>query len=148
MTRDDVTRCVCHEEAEFTEIYPTVFSANTSSFSSMEGQEAFKRIANQLRNASSGGGPRGFFAGGGLIIALVAGGVALNASLFNGARSLRRNLAGLKFIKIQWTEVTVQLNIRGMIYLVCLPFLPPTILQSPWRERRGVQRRNTSYGVF
>jgi prohibitin 2 len=56
----------------------------------MNGQEAFRRLANQLRTANSGGGPlpggsKGFFAGSGLLIALVGGGLALNASLFNGA---------------------------------------------------------------
>jgi prohibitin 2 len=53
----------------------------------MDGQEAFRRIARQLR-AAGGGGPggpgKGLFAGSGLLIALVAGGFALNASLFNG----------------------------------------------------------------
>ena len=53
----------------------------------MDGQEAFRRLANQLRSTSSGGGPlpgKGFFAGSGLLIALIGGGIALNASLFNG----------------------------------------------------------------
>lgn len=55
-------------------------------------QEAFRRFAQQLQRASQGGGgggfpggsPRGLFAGGGLVVALIAGGLALNASLFNG----------------------------------------------------------------
>jgi prohibitin 2 len=53
-------------------------------------QEAFRRFAQQLQRASQGGGgfpggsPRGLFAGGGLLITLIAGGLALNASLFNG----------------------------------------------------------------
>lgn len=53
-------------------------------------QEAFRRFAQQLQRASLGGGgfpggsPRGLFAGGGLLITLIAGGLALNASLFNG----------------------------------------------------------------
>jgi len=55
----------------------------------MDGQEAFRRLANQIRKVGgaspSGGPPKGVFAGGGLLIALVAGGFALNASLFNGA---------------------------------------------------------------
>lgn len=58
----------------------------------MNGQEAFRRFAQQLQRASSGGsggGPRfpsgkGFTAGGGLLVALIGGGLALNASLFNG----------------------------------------------------------------
>ena len=55
-------------------------------------QEAFRRFAQQLQRASQGSGgfpggtPRGLFAGGGLLIALVVGGVALNASLFNGGQ--------------------------------------------------------------
>jgi hypothetical protein len=58
-------------------------------------QEAFRRFAQQLQRASKGGGgfpggsPRGLFAGGGLVIALVAGGIALNASLFNGGQLSR-----------------------------------------------------------
>jgi prohibitin 2 len=58
----------------------------------MEGQEAFRRLARQIRNVGGGGpgGPqKGIFAGSGLLIALVAGGFALNASLFNGISSLR-----------------------------------------------------------
>ena len=55
----------------------------------MNGQEAFRRLANQLRTVRGAGGPsgppRGFFAGSGLLVALAAGGVVLNASLFNGA---------------------------------------------------------------
>lgn len=56
----------------------------------MNGQDAFRRLANQLKTAGGGGGPlpgapKGLFAGSGLLIALVAGGFALNASLFNGA---------------------------------------------------------------
>ena len=55
-------------------------------------QEAFRRFAQQLQRASQGGGfpggsPRGLFAGGGLLITLIAGGLALNASLFNGKRT-------------------------------------------------------------
>jgi len=56
----------------------------------MNGQEAFRRLAKQLRTVgNNGGGPlpggsRGFFAGSGLLIALIGGGLALNASLFNG----------------------------------------------------------------
>jgi prohibitin 2 len=57
----------------------------------MNGRDAFQRIARQLEAASrqSGGGgghgaPRGAFAGAGLLIALIGGGVALNSSLFNG----------------------------------------------------------------
>ena len=57
----------------------------------MNGQEAFRRLANQLRTVGNNrggplpGGSKGFFAGSGLLIALIGGGFALNASLFNGA---------------------------------------------------------------
>ena len=56
----------------------------------MNGQEAFRRLAQQLQRAggNSGGripGGKGAFAGGGLLVALIGGGLALNASLFNGA---------------------------------------------------------------
>ena len=51
----------------------------------MNGQEAFRRLANQIKSTNAGGGPgKGFFAGSGLLIALIGGGIALNASLFNG----------------------------------------------------------------
>ena len=48
--------------------------------------EQMRKLMTQFRRAS-GGAPnpgKGLFAGGGLLIALFAGGVALNASLFNG----------------------------------------------------------------
>lgn len=53
---------------------------------SMDGQEAFRKLANQLRNGKGvPGAPKGFFAGSGLLIAVVLGGFAINESLFNGA---------------------------------------------------------------
>jgi len=54
-----------------------------------DGQEAFRRFAKQIRTVGGGAGgpgPKGLFAGSGLLVALVAGGFALNASLFNGMR--------------------------------------------------------------
>ena len=57
----------------------------------MNGQDAFRRLAQQLQRArqtgGGGGPPKGVFAGTGLLVALVAGGVLLNASLFNGAHN-------------------------------------------------------------
>lgn len=57
----------------------------------MNGQEAFRRFTQQLQKAGRGAGGggklpggKGFFAGSGLLVALVGGGLALNASLFNG----------------------------------------------------------------
>ena len=53
------------------------------------GQDAFRSFMKQLdRTRKSGGGgpaPKGLFAGTGLLVALVGGGLLLNASLFNGA---------------------------------------------------------------
>jgi prohibitin 2 len=54
----------------------------------MSGQDAFRKFAQQLQRAGGSGGRMpsgGAFAGGGLLLALVGGGVLLNASLFNGA---------------------------------------------------------------
>jgi len=62
-------------------VHPTLFK-----YLNMDGQEAFRRLAKQLK-ATSGGpipGGKGFFAGSGLLVALVGGGLILNASLFNG----------------------------------------------------------------
>ena len=53
----------------------------------MSGQDAFRRFAQQVQRAGGSGGRMptgGMFAGGGLLIALVGGGILLNASLFNG----------------------------------------------------------------
>lgn len=54
----------------------------------MNGQEAFRRLANQLKVAKGGGAPggKGLFTGTGLLIAVIAGGFAINASLFNGTK--------------------------------------------------------------
>lgn len=46
--------------------------------------ESFRKFATQVRSVGNGGPPRGFLTGSGLLIVLVAGGFALNASLFNG----------------------------------------------------------------
>jgi prohibitin 2 len=57
----------------------------------MNSQNAFRKFAQQLQRASQSGGGGGmpggsgrFLAGGGLMVALVGGGLFLNASLFNG----------------------------------------------------------------
>ncbi len=76
--------------------------------------ETLRRFANQIRKTASGGSrpPAGFFAGTGLLVALVAGGFALNASLFNGARSLY--FFDHRLIRReQLTVVTERLNILG-----------------------------------
>lgn len=55
-----------------------------------DSQEAFRRFTRQLRvgkgNGRFPGGGGGLFAGSGFLIALLAGGFALNAALFNGER--------------------------------------------------------------
>jgi len=52
--------------------------------------ETFRRFTKQLRTVGGGNipGGKGLFAGSGLLVALVAGGFALNASLFNGEEQL------------------------------------------------------------
>ena len=63
----------------------------------MNSQDAWRRFSQQLQRATApgGGGPRmpvkGFFTGTGLLLALVGGGLALNASLFNGTRLSQSN---------------------------------------------------------
>ncbi|PFH54105.1 hypothetical protein AMATHDRAFT_53924 [Amanita thiersii Skay4041] len=94
------------------------------------GQDAFRKFVTQLR-ASGGsggplpGGPKGIFAGSGLLIALVAGGLALNASLFNvdgGHRAIKyTRLHGVKdeiytegtHIMIPWFETPIVFDIRA-----------------------------------
>ncbi|KAJ7784481.1 band 7 family-domain-containing protein [Mycena metata] len=89
-------------------------------------QEAMRKLANQLRNAGRGAGPgRGFFAGSGALVALVAGGLALNASLFNvdgGHRAIKyTRLHGVKedvynegtHINIPWFETPIIFDIRA-----------------------------------
>ncbi|KAF8631403.1 hypothetical protein AX15_002411 [Amanita polypyramis BW_CC] len=95
-----------------------------------DGQEAFRRFANQLRRAGNGGaggsgGPRGLFAGSGLLVALIAGGMALNASLFNvdgGHRAIKyTRLHGVEdevynegtHLMIPWFETPIVFDIRA-----------------------------------
>ncbi|KAF7422409.1 Prohibitin-2, subunit of the prohibitin complex (Phb1p-Phb2p) [Pleurotus ostreatus] len=96
----------------------------------MNGQEAFRRIANQLRNAGGGGpipggAPKGFFAGGGLLVALIGGGLLLNASLFNvdgGHRAIKyTRIHGVKdeiynegtHLMLPWLESPIVFDIRA-----------------------------------
>ncbi|XP_006462552.1 hypothetical protein AGABI2DRAFT_193675 [Agaricus bisporus var. bisporus H97] len=94
----------------------------------MDGQEALRRIARQFR-AAGGGGPggpgKGLFAGSGLLIALVVGGYALNASLFNvdgGHRAIKYSrIHGVKpdiysegtHLVLPWVERPVIFDIRA-----------------------------------
>ncbi|PPQ76622.1 hypothetical protein CVT24_011325 [Panaeolus cyanescens] len=93
------------------------------------GQEAFQRLAKQLRTVGGGKGPlgggRGIFAGSGLLIALVGGGLALNASLFNvdgGHRAIKYSrLHGIKqevynegtHFVVPWFETPIVFDIRA-----------------------------------
>ncbi|KAJ3538338.1 hypothetical protein NM688_g6534 [Phlebia brevispora] len=96
----------------------------------MNSQDAFRKLAQQLQRASAGGGgggptPRGLFAGGGLLVALIAGGVALNASLFNvdgGHRAIKyTRLNGVTdhvypegtHLMIPWFETPIVYDIRA-----------------------------------
>jgi len=88
-------------------------------------QDALRKLANQLKNASTSGGPRGFFAGSGLLVALVAGGIVLNSSLFNvdgGHRAIKyTRLYGVKeevynegtHFAIPWFETPIVFDIRA-----------------------------------
>lgn len=64
----------------------------------MSGQEAFRRFTQQLQRAGGPGGgglpggPGRFFAGSGLLLALVGGGILLNSSLFNGEKVVSAHL--------------------------------------------------------
>ncbi|KAI0662084.1 proteolysis and peptidolysis-like protein [Cubamyces menziesii] len=98
----------------------------------MNSQDAWRRLSQQLQRASSGGGgggPRmpvkGFFTGTGLLLALIGGGVALNASLFNvdgGHRAIKyTRLHGVKdevypegtHLMIPWFETPIVYDIRA-----------------------------------
>jgi len=104
----------------------------------MSGQEAFRRLAAQLQagarsrvgTGGSGGqgfpgGGKGLFAGSGLIIALLAGGIGLNAALFNvdgGHRAIKyTRLDGVKpdiytegtHLAIPWLEKPIIFDIRA-----------------------------------
>ncbi|RPD54634.1 hypothetical protein L226DRAFT_613681 [Lentinus tigrinus ALCF2SS1-7] len=94
-------------------------------------QENWRRLTQQLQRASAGGGggPRmpvkGFFAGSGLLLALVGGGIALNASLFNvdgGHRAIKyTRLHGVKeevypegtHLMVPWFETPIVYDIRA-----------------------------------
>jgi len=98
----------------------------------MDGQEAFKRIQQQLKRAANQGGggkipggPGGLLAGGGLVAALIAGGFLLNASLFNvdgGHRAIKyTRIHGVKdevynegtHLVIPWFETAIVFDVRA-----------------------------------
>ncbi|KAJ3756797.1 band 7 family-domain-containing protein [Lentinula raphanica] len=87
--------------------------------------ESFRKFATQVRRAGGNKPPQGALAGGGLLIALVAGGLALNASLFNvdgGHRAIKyTRLKGVQeeiypegtHFAIPWFERPVVFDIRA-----------------------------------
>ncbi|KAI6114299.1 band 7 family-domain-containing protein [Pisolithus sp. B1] len=98
----------------------------------MSSQEAFRRFAQQLQRAGGAGGGSGlpggpgrFFAGSGLLLALIGGGILLNASLFNvdgGHRAIKyTRLNGVKdevynegtHIMVPWFETPIVFDIRA-----------------------------------
>jgi len=92
----------------------------------MNGQEAFRRLAKQMGGGGSlPGGNKGFFAGSGLLIVLLGGGLALNASLFNvdgGHRAIKYSrLNGIKdeifsegtHFAIPWLETPILFDVRA-----------------------------------
>ncbi|OCH92837.1 proteolysis and peptidolysis-like protein [Obba rivulosa] len=94
-----------------------------------DGSEAFRRFARNLQRASGGGGGlpggRGSLMGGGLLLALIGGGIALNASLFNvdgGHRAIKYSrIHGVKqdiysegtHMMIPWIETPIVFDIRA-----------------------------------
>ncbi|OJA09632.1 hypothetical protein AZE42_01411 [Rhizopogon vesiculosus] len=98
----------------------------------MNSQDAFRKFAQQLQRASQSGGgggmpggPGRFLAGGGLMVALVGGGLLLNASLFNvdgGHRAIKyTRLHGVKdevysegtHLMVPWFETPIVFDIRA-----------------------------------
>ncbi|KAF7977709.1 hypothetical protein HWV62_2978 [Athelia sp. TMB] len=96
----------------------------------MDSQEAFRKLQQQIKRVSNQGGrmpggPGGMFAGGGLIIALVAGGMALNAGLYNvdgGHRAIKyTRLNGITdtiypegtHLVIPWFETPIIFDVRA-----------------------------------
>ncbi|OSD07424.1 proteolysis and peptidolysis-like protein [Trametes coccinea BRFM310] len=131
----------------------------------MNSQDAWRRFTQQVQRAASsggGGGPRmpvrGFFTGTGLVLALVGGGIALNASLFNvdgGHRAIKyTRLHGVKeevypegtHLMIPWFETPIVYDIRAkprsiasltgtkdlqMVNITCRVLSRPNISQLP-----------------
>jgi len=83
----------------------------------MNSQDAFRKFAQQLQRASQSGGgggipggPGRFLAGGGLMVALVGGGLLLNASLFNGVYNI------MDFIAASYNSTLVDGGHRAIKY--------------------------------
>ncbi|KIJ54579.1 hypothetical protein M422DRAFT_774874 [Sphaerobolus stellatus SS14] len=97
---------------------------------SQNGQEFLRRMSKQLQSGGKGGaggspGSKGLFAGTGLLVALIAGGVGLNSALFNvdgGHRAIKyTRLHGVKpdiynegtHFAIPWFEKPIVFDIRA-----------------------------------
>jgi len=93
----------------------------------MSAGDPFRRFAQQIQRSTTGGGggPRGALAGGGLLIAIAAGAVAINSSLFNvdgGHRAIKyTRLNGVTneiypegtHFMIPWFETPIIYDIRA-----------------------------------
>ncbi|KAG6331360.1 hypothetical protein ID866_7727 [Astraeus odoratus] len=122
----------------------------------MSGQEAFRRFAQQLQRASNSGGGGGlpggsgrFFAGSGLLLALLGGGILVNASLFNvdgGHRAIKyTRLNGVKdevynegtHIMVPWFETPIVFDIPDvgldlqMVNITCRVLSRPSVQSLP-----------------
>ncbi|KAF9242538.1 band 7 family-domain-containing protein [Melanogaster broomeanus] len=91
----------------------------------MNGQDTFRKFTQQIQRAGGQGGPGRLFAGGGLMAAIIGGGVLLSASLFNvdgGHRAIKyTRLHGVKdeiysegtHIMVPWFETPIVFDIRA-----------------------------------
>lgn len=95
----------------------------------MSGQEAFRQLQSRLQKFSSGGGggpgPKGVLTGTGALVLLIAGGLAVNASLFNvdgGHRAIKyTRLNGVSdqvyaegtHLMLPWFETPIVFDVRA-----------------------------------
>lgn len=101
-------------------------------------REAFQRLADQFQRrakaAASGGGGGGLpgkavFGGSGLLVLLIAGGLAVNASIYNGALVVDINVECVSdgYAVDQWMVVTGLLSIRGPLFRSALFYAYPVV---------------------
>lgn len=116
-----------------------------------EGQEAFRRFARQIRvpgggiNGRFSGGPGGgLFAGSGLLIALVAGGFALNSALFNGKSSLASDLMKHSSYSVDGGHRAIKYS-RYIVFAEQEPSTDRTF-KTAWYKTRCLSRRNSLSG--
>lgn len=121
----------------------------------MNGQEAFRKLANQLKNAGGSGSPlpgapKGLFAGSGLLITLIAGGFALNASLFNGKylRGLCDLQLGLIVENSRWRPSCHQVHPVSNVHMIAVLTIYRMLQQFTRRKGRSIQRRDAFGGGY